>query len=106
VILRELGQAGQARLCAAQVAVALDTPVARIASDYLRRAGVQVLDAQAQAIALPSAEQVEATAGDPALLACAEWLLGAWAAVETVKQCAGVGSAARSGPAAFTAEVD
>jgi hypothetical protein len=113
VILRELGQAGQAQLCAARVAVdAGDSagPVAQIASDYLRRAGLHVLDsaqdAQTRPLVLPSAAEVAATAGDPALQACAQWLLGAWAAVETVKECAGLGSAARSIPASLIAEVD
>jgi hypothetical protein len=57
-------------------------------------------------IALASAAQVEATAGEPALQACAEWLLGAWAAVEIIKQAAGVGVQASSVPAPLNAEVD
>jgi transposase len=109
VILRELGQAGQARLCAGRVAIhAASAPeVAAVAGDYLQRAGLQVVvDATEHTLPLPDAAQVAATAGEPALLACAAWLHGAWAAVEAIKQCAEVGSPAPAGPAALTAEVD
>lgn len=106
VILRELGQAGQAQLCAAQVALAEPaTPAGEVTADYLRRAGMQVIAAPT-GLALPSAAQIEELAGEPALQACAEWLVGAWTAVEAIKQCVGVGSPARSGPQPLTAEID
>jgi hypothetical protein len=106
VILRELGQAGQAQLCAAEVALAEPSPAGEIAADYLRRAGVQVVTGPALSLAVPSAAQVDAIAGEPALQACAEWLAGAWTAVETIKQCVGVGSPARSDLSPLTAEID
>jgi hypothetical protein len=106
VILRELGQNGQAELCAAQVALPPPSAAASIAADYLRRAGVQVVAGAALPIAVPSAAEVEAIAGEPALQACAEWLAGAWTAVETIKQCVGVGSPARSALLPLTAEID
>lgn len=96
VIVSELGQDGQARLCATRVAIHgrdAQPEVARVASDYLQRAGLAVVaaaDAPATlSVALPDAGQVE-----PALRACADWLLGAWTAVETIKRVAGAGEAA------------
>jgi hypothetical protein len=106
VILRELGQAGQAQLCAARVAAADSSSAGAtsVALDYLERAGMQVLDAPAEGV-LPLAV-LSADEADPALQACAEWLHGAWAAVETIKQCTGVGSPALAAPPSLTAEVD
>jgi hypothetical protein len=105
VILRELGHAGQARLCASRVALPVDdTAATRVARDYLQRAGLQVVESDhGVPVALEEAAQVE-----PALQACADWLLGAWAAVETIKQVAGVGVPATQSPALWneTAEVD
>ena len=103
VILRELGQAGQAQLCAARVSAATGGDASSIALDYLQRAGLQIVDGDAPGV-LPVAVPTYNEA-DTALRACAEWLLGAWAAVETIKQCAGVGSPAAC-PPTLTAEVD
>lgn len=103
VILRELGQAGQARLCASRVTLTPGhTPAALVARDYLQRAGVQVVDdATATAVALAEPAQLE-----PALRACADWLLGAFSAVETIKQLAGVGTPAAHVPDPWAAEID
>jgi hypothetical protein len=107
VILRELGQSGQARLCASRVvldasAAAAQPRAAAVARDYLQRAGLQVVESEPGVpLALGEATHVE-----PALQACADWLLGAWAAVETIKQVAGVGTPAEQGPALWSAEVD
>lgn len=109
VILRELGHAGQAQLCASRVAITDRAPeVARVASDYLQRAGLQVVDSAEAGlpVPLPDTAQILATAREPALRGCAEWLLGAWAAVETIKRVAGVGSEAKKLPSPWTAEVD
>jgi hypothetical protein len=105
VILRELRQDGQARLCASRVVIAVSDAAeqpeaARVASDYLQRAGLQVV-ADGTPVVFPAAAQVE-----PALQACSDWLTGSWAAVETIKRVAGVGSEAKQLPAPFTAEVD
>jgi hypothetical protein len=96
VLLRELGPSGQARLCQSRVALGreADARAARVAHDYLQRAGLQITseqDAAVVPVALPSAARVGEVAGDEALADCAAWLLGALAAVEAVKQCAGVG---------------
>ena len=96
VLLRELGPSGQARLCQSRVCLdgVADARAARVAHDYLQRAGLRVTsarDAEVVPVALPSAERVRQVAGDAALADCAAWLLGALAAVEAVKQCAGVG---------------
>ena len=111
VILRELGQAGQAQLCAAGVAAAAsgDAAATSIALDYLQRAGLRVLSADAPdvlPVIVASADEVDETAGEPMLRACAEWLHGAWAAVETIKQCSGVGHPARLAQPPLTAEID
>jgi len=102
VLLRELGPAGQARLCESVVTVDSegDARAAAVSRDYLQRAGLQVrsaADATASElrVELPSAERVEQLAGDPALAECAAWLLGAWTAVETIKRCAELGSPAQ-----------
>ena len=110
VILRELGQAGQARLCASRVAIsgpdaAANPEVARVASDYLQRAGLQLVDGSASACVHVALPELPLT-GEPALQACAQWLLGAWAAVETIKQAVEVGSAAPAPTLPWTAEVD
>jgi hypothetical protein len=102
VILRELGQAGQARLCASQVAVGSATSeAARVAEDYLRRAGVQVVERADVQVVLPDAAE-----SDPVLRDCTGWLCGAWAAVEAIKQCAGVGRPAAPGPLDMDMDMD
>jgi len=111
VILQELGQSGQARLCASRVALVASDAAAQpraalVARDYLERAGLHVVETEPSVpVGLAKAAPVE-----PALQACAEWLLGAWAAVETIKLVAGVGVPAQQNPAlsiaTATAEVD
>ena len=113
VLLSELGAAGQARLCASEVSFAHDAApdAAEVAREYLQRAGVRVLPAaepgtavqgKTPALAHALAAEVEVAtrtgvrdlAGDPVLEDCAAWLAGAWAAVEAIKRCAGIGTEA------------
>ena len=107
VILREIGPAGQASLCESRVAITASDAAAQpraalVARDYLQRAGLQVAEGDAGLpVAFGAAPQVE-----PALQACAAWLSGAWAAVETIKRVAGVGTPATESPALWIAEAD
>jgi hypothetical protein len=100
LLLAEIGERGQERLCATRVQLAADADprAAVVARDYLERAGMQVLDASAgdaqaagvDASALPMAvvdsAAVRALAGHPALDEAAAALAGAFAAVEAIKQ--------------------
>jgi hypothetical protein len=115
MLLDQLGPTGQARLCAARVTAApqSDARAAAVALDYLARAGVQVdlrpaghEVAAGHHVLADSSEALHALAGDPALLECAAWLSGAFAAVEAIKQIVGVGAPARLDPElVLTAEV-
>ncbi|MET0385065.1 MAG: hypothetical protein ABW321_03855 [Polyangiales bacterium] len=95
VIVDELGRSGQERLCAsvASIPEGADPRAARVAADYLQRAGLHVA-ADGGQVPLPAADIVRSCAGDPALEECAAWLHGAWAAVEVVKARVGVGTPA------------
>jgi hypothetical protein len=109
ILLDQLGATGQARLCGARATAApqCDTRAAAVALDYLARAGVQIDQQPAEHHVLAgSTEALHALAGDAALLECAAWLSGAFAAVEAIKQIAGVGAEARLDPElVLTAEV-
>jgi fructose-specific component phosphotransferase system IIB-like protein len=71
---------------------------------YLQRAGVQLVDSPEEASVVIG--PTEATAEEPALHACAQWLVGAWTAVEAIKRVAGVGSEAAAPTTPWTAEID
>ena len=101
LLLPEIGEAGQRKLLSAKVRVidAADSEAAIVTLDYLRRAGVDV-DADvaspndaASVLQLPHAAAVDAVAGEPALRESSAFLLGAFAAVEAIKQITGAGSA-------------
>jgi len=117
VLLSELGATGQARLCASEVSIVHDAApdAAEVAREYLQRAGVRLLPAarpaaepgtaaqgETPALTLTLSIEVEVAtrtgvrdlAGDPVLEDCAAWLAGAWAAVEAIKRCAGIGTQA------------
>jgi len=81
-------------------APALQVEVAR---EYLKRAGLNVVENEP---GVPVVTFAEAPDAEPALQRCADWLLGAWAAVETIKRVTGVGTEAKHSPAPWTAEVD
>jgi hypothetical protein len=100
LLLAEIGERGQARLCATrvQLAAGADPRAAAVARDYLERAGVQVIDApvghshaagedaRALTTAVADCTAVRALAGHPELDEAAAALAGAFAAVEAIKQ--------------------
>lgn len=103
LLLAEIGPEGQARLCAASYRVEGDSSAARVAVDYIERAGVgcaaegSVGDV---ALSVPSSEAVDALAGRPELREAAAALAGALAAVEAVKTITAAGR--RGAPLDFT----
>jgi hypothetical protein len=99
ILLPELGLGGQERLCAARGVLepSADPRSARVARDYLERAGVAVeasSDAELPSWPVAASDQVVRVAGDPLLEDSAAWLLGAWAAVEVIKRLSGAGTPA------------
>ena len=103
ILLSELGLEGQERLAHARVAIAAggDARAVDVAREYLARGGVGAAPsahAPAVTVALPGPADVQRIAGDPALEGCAAWLAGAFAAVEAIKQAAGVGTPAALDP--------
>jgi hypothetical protein len=107
VLLAEIGEPGQARLCATHVTLAGgDARASAIAREYLERAGVRVSDASsaaapALAASLPTSEAVRVLAARPELEEAAAALAGAFAAVETIKAALGI-AAARALPEGLT----
>jgi len=97
LLLPEIGEAGQQKLLSTKVRVidAADSEVATVTLDYLHRAGVDVASPNHAALVLqlPHAAAVDAVAGVPALREASAFLLGAFAAVEAIKQITGAGSA-------------
>jgi len=97
LLLAEIGEAGQTRLCAARVALPqrMDPRVAQVARDYLERAGLCVdagsVEHEAGAL-LGQTAQLCALAGDASLEPAAGALLGALAAVEAIKAALQLGS--------------
>jgi hypothetical protein len=94
VLLAEIGEPGQLRLCASRVQRCLlaDPRAASVALEYLERAGMSASDAaDALPLALPSSAQVRALSGHVLLEDAAASLAGAFAAVEAIKQSLGVG---------------
>jgi hypothetical protein len=104
LLLREIGLAGQARLCAARVCIApeADGSAGEAARDYLVRSGLTVVDTRggaARQVAVADHGRVRALAGAPDLEPAAAGLAGAFAAVETIKAVLGVGDPAELPPA-------
>jgi hypothetical protein len=103
LLLPELGEAGQLRLCAGRVrhAAHCDAGALAVAHDYLVRAGVgagAVRDAPEVWLEVGDAAQCAELAGRPELIEAARALVGAFAAVEAIKGLAGLGSPASLGP--------
>ena len=100
ILLPEIGEDGQARLCAARVRFpgSADARAADVARSYLERAGIEVLPADAEGAkvsrAVPDTGEVQAIAGSPELVEAAAALCGALAAVEAIKAALGIGRAA------------
>jgi hypothetical protein len=85
ILLREIGEEGQARLCAARVWLEGDPRAVEVARDYLERAGVTVAP---DGVAL----LIEGAAGRDDAAAV---LAGAFTAVEAIKAIVGAGAPAR-----------
>jgi len=103
ILLSELGLEGQQRLvnAVARIAASSDARAREVARAYLLRGGVGTAaapEAAAVSVAVPDSVEVQRIAGDPALEGCAAWLAGAFAAVEAIKQAAGVGTPAALDP--------
>jgi molybdopterin/thiamine biosynthesis adenylyltransferase len=92
LLLTEIGETGQERLCARRVALPADADAeaGRIALDYLVRAGVSTAQ-DADALDVPNADGVSRMAGDASLTQAASVLAGAFAAVEAIKASVGAG---------------
>jgi hypothetical protein len=96
LLLVEIGEAGQERLCQAsfRIAAGADPRAALVAEEYLVRSGMQAAPvASPHAVTLAGADAVARLAGDAVLQEAAAALLGAYGAVETIKRCVGAGSA-------------
>jgi len=100
LLLPELGEAGQLRLCAGRVrhAAELDPGALAVARDYLARAGVGASAADDAAEVWLDVSDPAQLAGRPELIEAARALCGAFAAVEAVKALAGLGTSATLGP--------
>jgi hypothetical protein len=103
LLLAEIGEAGQERLCAGKVVLgaACDARAASVARDYLERAGLSVRtdesdesDEAAVPTRIASSAEVRALAGRDELAEAAAALCGAFGAVEAIKAVLGVGRAA------------
>ena len=103
LLLPEIGESGQARLCAAGYGVGPEASKAAAATavDYLVRAGMTMLASEdaarddAPLLLLPDDAGVSRLAGQPLLQEAAAALAGAFAAVEAIKAVTGAGEAAR-----------
>ncbi|MGB8223484.1 MAG: hypothetical protein WCF10_12945 [Polyangiales bacterium] len=94
LLLAELSEAGQQRLLAARFCEGADADAGAfaVAAEYLERAGCSRDDAGAEA-RVPGSGDVMRFAGSPALREPAALVMGAFAAVEHIKEVLGVGVA-------------
>jgi hypothetical protein len=102
LLLVELGEPGQERLCAARVRLpgCAHERAADVARDYLARAGVTVAVSggsaeatrDARPVGVPDGAAVSRLAGDPLLEGAAAELAGAFSAVEAIKAITGAGT--------------
>lgn len=106
LLLTQLGEAGQERLLAAQVAANgdADAGALAVARRYLTRAGVQVsqlsqlsFDGTASPLRVATSDEVGAMAGHPSLREAARALAGALSAVNTLQSLIGVEGVTLSG---------
>jgi hypothetical protein len=94
VLLTEIGEAGQLRLCGARVRVGAesDPRAAAVATDYLLRAGLELTeDGAAPELVLGDPTAIRALAGTSDFEHAAAALAGAYSAVEAIKVALGVG---------------
>jgi len=104
LLLAEIGERGQERLCATRVRLTGDgdARAAAVARDYLERAGLQLIDVQEASahddgdasreleVAIADSGALQALAGRPELEEAAAALAGAFAAVEVIKSALGL----------------
>jgi hypothetical protein len=97
VLLAEIGEAGQLRLCRTRVRIgaASDPRAAAIATDYLLRAGMVVTtEDAAPELVLGAAGAIDTLSGDSGFGHAAAALAGAFSAVEAIKAALGAGTPA------------
>jgi hypothetical protein len=96
LLLGEIDEAGQARLLEARFhpAEGADADAFAAAADYLERAGCAVAEDGAPVV-VPDEQAVLELAGNPSLRAPAAALIGAFSAVEHLKEALGMGEAQR-----------
>jgi hypothetical protein len=106
LLLPEIGTGGQERLNAARARLSegADAGASAVASEYLQRAGIQIAQQGEHEVELSSHEAVAALAGSPELLEAARALLGALAAVETVKAVLHLGEPLKQAPIHLSSE--
>ena len=108
LLLSQIGEAGQLRLCATQVRACADADprAVSVAYRYLERAGMRLgTRDDSEVIALPSPEALRALAGSVELEGAAAALAGAFGAVEAIKHALGVGTPSTLGTLCLSAEV-
>ena len=93
LLLGEIGQAGQERLFTAgfRREAEGDADAYAVAAEYLRRAGCPETESGGTSIGAPTTEAVMRFAGSESLRAPAAAVLGAFAAVEHLKQALEIG---------------
>jgi hypothetical protein len=99
LLLAEVGEAGQALLCAARASVEGEPRASEVARTYLERGGVQ-LDTTAGGETVC----VESCRTAPGLEEAAAFVAGAFAATEHIKKVLGVGVPGALPPALFISE--
>ncbi len=94
LLLGEIGESGQQRLLDARFCAGADSDADAyaVAADYLERAGCAA-DPRGDVLRVPSRSQVMRFAGSPALAEPAAMILGAFSAVEHLKEVLGISEA-------------
>lgn len=92
ILLPEIGQSGQERLCNASFAFSsdLDEEAAKIAAVYLQRAGLALDPASPRKVSAPARNALDVMAREPGTEHAVAAVTGALAAVETIKSVLGL----------------
>ena len=106
LLLGEIGESGQERLLTAQFHCGADCDAGTfaVAAEYLERAGC-LRDESGAELLVPSEKAVMRFAGSPALREPAAVIMGAFSAVEHLKEVLGI-SAARELPSELTLDTE
>jgi len=93
LLLSEIGEAGQERLSGAGFCRGAegDADAYAVAAEYLRRAGCKESEGEGTSVHVPTTKAVMHFAGKASLRAPAAAVVGAFAAVEHLKEALGVG---------------